>query len=654
MSNEIEDISLVLLEVYKKNMIFLKESFNDIYERVEKLSNDIESNKQEEKYALEMRNGYLDILNLKNNGYFYNTNTYIDAEERANALSFENTNSLDLLRKGYNGKELLNSELYKDVTPIIDYLNKVIDYDNIKFEKIFKFIYIGTGLGLHIQEIDKKVNSLSTLIIEEELEIFRLSLFTTDYTVFESGDRKLFLSIGENPTDLKTELYKFTDHQKYMNFNIKYTTLLQSGLKKKEEIEHFYALNGPTMFPYKIVLENLEKLINFVKNEERFLNQHKMSEKLILKDKKVLMISAGPSVDNYIDWISKNQNKFVIVCVDVIVKKLEKNNIIPDIVVSIDPATRCADFLTTKDENFLNNSAILFLSQQSPETIKVVENKHYYFSQVMPLVDEIGYLGSTPNVGTYSFELAMYLGARELFFIGNDAAFNQDTGSRYADDSSFVLTDVMEEKVSNKDSIHLRDVIEVKGNFRETVKTNRDLSRFRDSYEEAIQNFNYNNIDFVGYNLSDGAHIEGLTSCTFDELESKMLNSSDLNKNIIQQMDKVSQVVKSLDVDEDIRILSSIIMKIKKYQKIKISTKNDFLSNKLDLMIFILESTKKMDSTVYSNLFLDYTSLIDIYVNFFLNLKQKDLHTKEEINKISQMWSRGTLTLFKDIKNAFK
>lgn len=653
MNDELSDIHDTIFKIYEKNLNFLKKNFNSLYEEIDYLSNAIENGLYQEKYTLELVDGYFDILNNENNGYFYNVNSYDDADSRAAVTSFDTSNSFDLLRKNQRTNKLLESEYYKDVVPIIAHINEVVDFEKVEFQKIFKFIYIGTGLGLHIQQIDKKINSLTTLIIEEDLEIFRLSLFVTDYSVFEEGNRKLFLSIGDDKVERNLDLMDLSNYHKYMNYNVKYNTLLASGQKIKDDIALHFSLNSNASFPYKIMLQNLERMVGFINNKDRFLNANTMKDKKILKDRKVLIISAGPSLDTYIDWIRDNQELFIIVCVDVIVKKLEINSILPDIIVSIDQSHLCASYVTTKDPDYLNDSAFLFLSQQSPEIMEVVKDKHYYFSQVMPLIPEIGFLGSTPNVGTYSFELTTLLGSNELYLIGCDAAFNQKTGNRYASDSGYRHTDNINNQQSTS-AMSLDDVITTKGNLRTEIKTNGKLYGFKDQYEASIRALKAQNINFTAFNLSDGAYIEGLTPLTKEELENKTINFIPENKNMIEEINNVSQIIDNLNSEDDIIIINSILSRIRKFQKIEMSSKDDFLEKKLDLMIWILEKTKEMNSTLYGRLFLEYTSLVDIYINYLLNLRQKDLHKKEEMNKISKMWSKGTLIMFKEIKDSLK
>jgi hypothetical protein len=66
--------------------------------------------------------------------------------------------------------------------------------------------------------------------------------------------------------------------------------------------------------------------------------------------------------------------------VDVILRKLEKNGIVPDIVVSIDPSHMCAEYLKCDDKEFLKNSAYVFLSQQHDDVKDVVIKENVFMA----------------------------------------------------------------------------------------------------------------------------------------------------------------------------------------------------------------------------------------------------------------------------------
>ena len=278
---------------------------------------------------------------------------------------------------------------------------------------------------------------------------------------------------------------------------------------------------------------------------------------------------------------------------------------------------------------------------------------NYYVSQFATINSEIGCLGSVPNVGTFSFHVMAHLGGKRLFTIGNDAAFNQETGARYSNDSAFTQTESIETKNESENLISKEDILEVKGNLREIVKTNRDLLSFRNNYDAIIDNMKPY-LKYDAYNLSDGVYIDGLEPMTKEEFIESTSKYDSLEMDFKLKFDEISKVLESACYQDDIKILTSIIQKTKKFQKIKISSRDDFLAKKLDLMIWILEKSKKLTIDVFGNIFLEYTRLVDSYINFIINLRQKDLYTNENLSSLKDYWAKGVLSVFKDMKQAIK
>ena len=650
MEEEIVDLSNTLLEIYKRNLEFLEENFEDIFKKVDKLSTKIDEKKYSPKYSLEYKDGYFDILNLEENTWFYAVDSYADADSRAEHSNFTKDGSLDLLRKGVDGVKLLGGNSFKDVMPVVDYINDNVDFSNIEFQKIYKYVFMGVGLGFHMHEINKKLNPFTILIIEPELEIFRLSLFVVDYSEFNKGNKTLFLSVEDDESERTHIIESFYNWHSYMNYNIKHHLFIEGYSYLKDELIDYFSTNTVTSFPYSLTIKNIFKTVNFINNEDRFLSVDIILEKKILKDKNVLIIAAGPSLDNYIDWIEENQDKFTIVCVDVILRKLEKHNIVPDIVVSIDPSPMCADYLTTDDPDFLNNSTIVFLSQQDDTVMKVVKDKKYYFAQSIPFISELGFLGSVSNVGTYSFMIAVHFGANKIYTIGNDAAFDQETGSRYSKDSSFSKVESIEHNIQDKDVVSNHDIIEVEGNLREMVRTNRILLTFKHSFESTMRGLMERYTDLTVYNLSDGVKLDGFIPMKFDDINNDIINFENKEKNIIELLDNISVIVEKPDFEEDIKILNLMLNRFKKQKKIKIKNRDQFLEKKLEVMVWILEQSKNMSSSFFGNIFLLYTELADIYINFILNLRQEGLNDKEHLIKINNIWSSGVIAVLKDLK----
>ena len=449
------------------------------------------------------------------------------------------------------------------------------------------------------------------------------------------------------------KLIEFSNYHEYMNYNIKYYNLLSNLNYIKDEVIDFFGAHFILSFPYKSVIENIRRTMSFIKNKDNFIDVRELSQNNETKNKKALLISAGPSLDSYIEFIKKHQDKFVIASVDVIVRKLEKHGIIPDIVFSIDPSPLCKTYLETEDPKYLKNSAIVLLSQQHEDVMKLLRERelNYYLLQSSKILEDIGFLGSSQNVGTYTFQTMVHFKFTELFIIGNDAAFNQETGARYSEDSSYEQSEDVNIEMEDNSTISKEDVIEVKGNLRDTVKTNRSLLDFKNNYHLAFA-FLKAHYEYKAYNLSDGVFMDGLEPLTQDNLLSMIKDNDVVDFNSTNYFDQVSTVIENIDYKDDIKIINNIISRARKVQKMKILNKDQFLQNKLEMMIWILEKTKQLSSAMYCDIFLQYSSAIDSYINFCINLEQKGLYTRKNLEELNKYWSQGVISVFKEIKDS--
>jgi len=62
-----------------------------------------------------------------------------------------------------------------------------------------------------------------------------------------------------------------------------------------------------------------------------------LKNKMPYNQKPIVLIAAGPSLDNNINFLKEYQNKCIICCVDILLFKLLENDIKPDYVINIDP-----------------------------------------------------------------------------------------------------------------------------------------------------------------------------------------------------------------------------------------------------------------------------------------------------------------------------
>ncbi len=78
---------------------------------------------------------------------------------------------------------------------------------------------MGTLLGRHIPRIAKKIDARSYLVLERNLEIFRLSLFTVDYTILAEKSGVIFSIMDEYSKTEKKRYIKFLNSYKEVQNN---------------------------------------------------------------------------------------------------------------------------------------------------------------------------------------------------------------------------------------------------------------------------------------------------------------------------------------------------------------------------------------------------------------------------------------------------
>jgi len=154
-----------------------------------------------------------------------------------------------------------------------------------------------------------------------------------------------------------------------------------------------------------------------------------------------LVISTiGPSLDNHLQLLKENQNKFIHMAMDVTLPALIKNGICPNILTTIDPSNRIyhliKDYLsysknivlvcstTTCPELLVNwKGPIIFYQQRDTMKIqndfltKLNDNSCTYF------------YGELMNAGTVigaAIQAAIKLGFKNIGLVGHDLAFTDD------------------------------------------------------------------------------------------------------------------------------------------------------------------------------------------------------------------------------------
>lgn len=211
--------------------------------------------------------------------------------------------------------------------------------------------------------------------------------------------------------------------------------------------------------------------------------------------KDYIVIAAGPSLDDNMEFLRENQGKKTLVAVGTVFRKLIENDITPDMVVILDPQER-----TYKQIEGLENQKVpmLILLSAYWKFAAAYQGDKYLVSSghTKEMIEyatehkaELWSCGGT--VTSLALEVAIRFGAEKIYLVGVDLAY--PGGVSHA-------TGTMDRSTRS-----LEGLIPVEGVGGETVYSNRVFITYREGIEEKIKQtpqITYYNMSSVGAKIA--------------------------------------------------------------------------------------------------------------------------------------------------------
>jgi hypothetical protein len=655
-----------LTTTFLANLVFLSEYDKDLYHRVDELSRMIENGTYEEKYHLEfiMEDGDFDIYDVVNEKYLYDRQPTKKNKELINKVNFDEKQSIFDIQGYFTIKDQveldfdnrfsleklndLNMLSLKDAQDYTRFTNEYLDIRSRKFKRIDKFIFMGTLLGRHIPKIAEKIDASSYLVLERNLEIFRLSLFTVDYTIL--AKKSAVFSIMDNIEDEEKNIYKFLNSYRIDNYFLKISTTNININRYIDIVLNMLSILNPTAYDYnRRLYVHVNRTTKKLERNYNFLDFTKIKQdQNLFKNKPILYIAAGPSLDEKINWVKDNQDKFFIICIGRALKKLLDNNIRVDIVVTLDEQ----EFLSQTqfdDETMskMSKNTIVFASSITNDNlIKKFKGNNLYIFEVFNslLLNNMAFNGF--SIGEIAFEIILLLNPKEIYILGLDLALNQKTGASHSNEDTFVTTKLNLNEVQDRSEFHLRgSLIKVKGNFNKEVFT---TPLFYSSIKFMDDKIKQKHKNTKVYNLSSNG-------AKFSKIAAKKVNDIDLNiyNNYLPDLNLVNEFFKNnsykelnyeakLFINKEIKFLEDNFV-----NKLAISKKNmsfiDFLNDTQNLL-------EELSNNNYNNLYnilYSYCELYFPYLSYYFNNKKLKSENKKVLS-IAQIFEKHTNQIIKD------
>lgn len=349
------------------------------------------------------------------------------------------------------------------------------------------YIVFGMGLGYHVLELLNRYRSARVHIFESNIYLLYMAFTYIDWTTYIANGR-MRVVYNDDLKQLVSELSGRFAEMKNAELLVHYPAIkMIEDAQTRQLLEDFFVTTSSMREQGGLLDSNFEVISK--------LNLPECGElKDIFKDKAVVIVGAGPSVDSQLDRLRKYRDKITVFATGHITRRLVNEGIIPDAVIITDPQP-----LMYKQIDGVNLKGIpmILLSTASASVIDYYNGSIYVAYQSGYELAEIKAkeIGATlfetgGSVTTTALDIALRFGASKIIFVGVDLAYTG--GYSHASGEG--------RKVENIDGLR-----QVRSNTGDMVYTSKNLDIYRKWIERRIEGV----MDTKFYNTGEGAVIKG-------------------------------------------------------------------------------------------------------------------------------------------------
>lgn len=384
-------------------------------------------------------------------------------------------------------------------------------------------VIFGMGLAYELKEMIKKDPRKRYVIIEPDIQIFKIMLENIDFESFFNEYYKLTLILENSSALINAHLYAKINEEKTPNirhvvlpyYQNVYGDLINETFKLLKETIRLVEMN----FMIDLTTDR-QWVLNYARNVQ-YLHETLPIEKLkdYFKGVPAIIIGAGPSLEYNIQHLKKLGDKALIIGAGNGAKVLEKNDIKAHIIGAMDGNE---DTQKIYENLEVNKDVNLFYSSQVFSTVpSFINGKKFLMDQVVMDLYINKKFGSScrtafsgPSItNVLAYNLAK-LECNPIIFLGQDLSSRD--GKFYAKGTIFDDADL-----TNLNNIKMKNI---QG---EDVYTNKGYLFMKENMETIIQM--YPNITYLN-GTKYGLNIEGSKNIDFNEYaDTILLNGKDCN-----------------------------------------------------------------------------------------------------------------------------
>lgn len=544
----------------------------------------------------------------------------------------ETINEREVLYIEYPDKVVQLESLYDNDIVNDIWLNNVLK--DVKFNtKIFVY---GIGNISFIRGLFERTGEDNTIIIHEpNFSILREIMERVDITDI-LGNKRCILVMGNCLGDSLRNTYElfinYTDCFNYILItSMNYNSIFEDDYK---DYIHGIDLAFSTIASNYKFYSNSGKHINrnVFKNVKYILNSKSLTSfnKLVNKDVPAILVAAGPSLTKNIKYLKDAKGKAIIICIDAAMRALARENITPDLCVTVDFNKELGHF----DEGDSNMVPMICSIISTPTFIEQNKAVKLFYKECTPYINEYFEDNNIPfdilptggTVANNALSAAIHMGCKNIIIIGQDLAYtNNQTHAAGTVKGDSHTVDAVE---------GLSYIEDLEGN---EIATCGEFILYKQWIEETVEA--RKDVHFINA-TEGGAGIKGCEHITLKEAIDKYCKEE---VNVNELLNNTEELFTDEQREGFIKFICSIPDAIKKVEKDALTGKNNY-----DKMLKMIENnsyndpsfkklfkkTKKIGVELEKN---DISSMIFNEIQEEMNDTMKTIFSSEEDNVKSEL-----------------
>lgn len=372
-----EKVQSLCQQIFVKNLKYLEKNHNHIFKQIEQYEINLVQDNYLENYALEYINNSFNIKNTNDDSLLYDKNLDTDAIFRVTQIT---TNSQNIF-KVFESITMFEDEnkIYLEwLIPFFKYMHQLNSGEERRLSRLDKFVFFGCLLGKHIELFIKTYKPKSVFIVEQILEIFKLSLFVTDYSKLADTTQIEFY-IGKDETHFTKSIDVFLGRYELSNYMIKYDFIDSNYSQMIDIFSSRLKARRFTDFPFDKKLMSIDNQLNLMKRKYKFINFNKIdfANRFLF-----LIINSELSLVKNLNWLKANHDKVLIVISIKFLKLLNELQIKPHIIIATEEDSKniLNDFFMIP-EDFYSQCILFSTTELSSNVLELFNHSYTYLYQ---------------------------------------------------------------------------------------------------------------------------------------------------------------------------------------------------------------------------------------------------------------------------------